>query len=457
MTIALTAVGGLSQLGSTPVTVDSVEHADCAALKSLVAAISQASRTVRAQAEAARSHRAWGSDWEGQAAEAAGHALDSPINQLDSSAAAGSGISTIASVHAATLAAAKAAVHCAATAARGLQLSVSPDGVVSTLPSGWGGVARAAVTTFTPGVAQVLGSIASALTLALQAALSFAHTLDSTSSLAIDAVGSGIAVPEPRRPAAPSANQAQTPPPAVNRIETPQGPIIEVGSIADADEVITLVSGVGSSDADSISRTTAWAQARVEQAQTRGAKVAVVAWHGYSAPPNLRSALSPIPAITAASQIRQFQHDLRERNPHAVLKVVGYSYGSVVVGHAADKSGPGLDADTATLWGSPGAGVGEASDMKINATHPVTDERSGESISGKVHSEHVPADAIQLVTGPLLGVHGPDPSAPSFGGADAPRWSRYLWERLMDLYLVSHGEMDSHSSYMWSPEVNARL
>ena len=74
---------------------------------------------------------------------------------------------------------------------------------------------------------------------------------------------------------------------------------------------------------------------------------------------------------------------------------------------------------------------------------------------GEVYNEHVPGDMIRLTTTPNVGVHGKDPAAPDFG-SESGSWSSYRWGRILDLYLMQRGETDAHSSYMWSPEVNAR-
>lgn len=67
---------------------------------------------------------------------------------------------------------------------------------------------------------------------------------------------------------------------------------------------------------------------------------------------------------------------------------------------------------------------------------------------------------IRLTTTPGFGVHGKDPASPDFAPdsatPDSGSWSSYGWSRILDLYLMSRGETDAHSSYMWSPELNAR-
>ena len=249
----------------------------------------------------------------------------------------------------------------------------------------------------------------------------------------------------------------------MQRVDTPHGPVVTVGDVESVDEVITLVSGVGSSSADAYVRTEAWARATAADAAAHGRNVAVVAWHGYSAPGDLPGAISQAPAKEGATALREHQRQLRERNPDAKLQVVGYSYGSVVVGEAAAKGSEGLTADEVRFWGSPGVHALHAEDLQLN-TQP--DERpDAQGSHGQVINEHVPGDMIRLTTTSGFGVHGKDPASPDFapnsGGSDSATpdsgsWSSYGWGRILDLYLMSRGETDAHSSYMWSPEVNAR-
>lgn len=112
------------------------------------------------------------------------------------------------------------------------------------------------------------------------------------------------------------------------------------------EHIITVVPGVGSSTPDG--EHTALTRAATLHRET-GATV--VAWQGYTAPANIAAALATEPARVGAKALVEYQSQLRRTYPDARLTVVGYSYGSVVAGHAAASA---LEADTIVFAGSPG-------------------------------------------------------------------------------------------------------
>ncbi len=75
--------------------------------------------------------------------------------------------------------------------------------------------------------------------------------------------------------------------------------------------------------------------------------------------------------------------------------MIGHSYGSTVVGHAA--SGHDLPVDDVIFVGSPGVGVDHASELNLEP--------------GQVWSSHAENDVIRRGM-----VHGRNPSDPDFGG-----------------------------------------
>lgn len=420
---------------SRTVTVDAVEHANVEALRTAAELFKNNGDKVSRHAANAREQATWGADWSGQAADAANHATDSAANQLDIAGFSGSTMGQVADTHADVLAPTRSVVRMVVGLAHSALMSVHQDGEVSALHLA-----------FIPGIGGTAQGIAQALTGILRGALKLASVVDRASGGTISTISSAV-VP-PRSDIGEGGIEGAPPPmplPSVERVDTPHGPVVTVGDVEHADEVITLVSGVGSSSADTLTRTEAWARSTAADAAAHGKNVAVVAWHGYSAPENLASALSMGPAKEGATALREHQQQLRERNPNARLQVVGYSYGSVVVGEAAAKGGDGLPADEVRLWGSPGVHAEHANDLQLQA-------KDGH---GEVYNEHVPGDMIRLTTTPNVGVHGKDPAAPDFG-SESGSWSSYEWGRILDLYLMQRGETDAHSSYMWSPEVNAR-
>lgn len=438
------------------VTVDALKGANVEALRSAADLFTRNGDKTSRHAANAREQAKWGADWSGQAADAAGHATDSAANQLDTAGFSSSTIGQLADTHADVLGLTRSVVRTTVGLARGALMSVHQDGEVS-----------ARHLALIPGIGEAAQNLALVLTNILRGALQLASVLDRVSGSAISAISSTITSPRSdvgvgEVEGASSIKGPQNLPP-VQRVDTPHGPVVTVGDAESADEVITLVSGVGSNSSDALVRTEAWARATAADAAAQGRNVAVVAWHGYSAPGDLPGAISQAPAKEGATALREHQRQLRERNPDAKLQVVGYSYGSVVVGEAAAKGSEGLTADEVRFWGSPGVHALHAEDLQLN-TQP--DERpDAQGSHGQVINEHVPGDMIRLTTTSGFGVHGKDPASPDFapnsGGSDSATpdsgsWSSYGWGRILDLYLMSRGETDAHSSYMWSPEVNVR-
>ena len=436
---------------TSTVTVDALKSAKVEALRSAADLFTRNGDKTSRHAANAREQAKWGADWSGQAADAAGHATDSAANQLDTAGFSSSTIGQLAGTHADVLGPTRSVVRTTVGLARGALMSVHQDGEVS-----------ARHLAFIPGIGEAAQNLALVLTNILRGALQLASVLDRVSGTAISAISGTVAPPRSdvgvgEVEGASSIKGPQNLPP-VQRVDTPHGPVVTVGDVEGADEVITLVSGVGSSNADALTRTEAWARATAADAAAHGRNVAVVAWHGYSAPGDLPGAISRAPAQEGATALREHQRQLRERNPDAKLQVVGYSYGSVVVGEAAAKGSEGLTADEVRFWGSPGVHAQHAEDLKLIA--PPDGSPDGHSSHGEIINEHVPGDMIRLATTPGFGVHGKDPASPDFApnsaAPDSGGWSSYGWGRILDLYLMSRGETDAHSSYMWSPEVNVR-
>lgn len=94
-----------------------------------------------------------------------------------------------------------------------------------------------------------------------------------------------------------------------------------------ADVVTTFVPGVGSSNPETWGESLNRAR---EMARSTGGPV--VAWMGYRAPDNVTRAVHTAPAAHAGAELRAFQQALGQHFPGARQMVVGYSYGSTVVG-----------------------------------------------------------------------------------------------------------------------------
>lgn len=187
--------------------------------------------------------------------------------------------------------------------------------------------------------------------------------------------------------------------PDLSLLEAEPGRLVALVSPAEVSTnpayVSTLVEGVGSSEERNWQRSID--RARLV-AQATGAPT--VAWLGYRAPAGLGGALHAQPASAAGGELARFQRSLRERFPASRQMILGYSYGSVVAGQAAQRSEV---ADDLVLVGSPGAGVEHAGQLKA-----------------RVWATTNAQDPIAIVTGPLGGAHGPDPSFPFFGAQPLP-------------------------------------
>lgn len=206
-------------------------------------------------------------------------------------------------------------------------------------------------------------------------------------------------------------------PPAIQQLahDNPDMQILEAGDgnlvaafgdIDNAATVTTIVAGVGSSQPEQ--RPAYLGRARTIQATTGGA---TIMWLGYSAPPTLAHGLARAPAAAAANKLQDFQTALRTRNPQQRQVLLGYSYGSTVVGAAAGI----LEEDAVVLVGSPGVGSGvfHASDL-------------GEEVYAITGS----TDPIGFAATQYDGVHGIDPTSPSFGATVLPSQADHsgYWE-----------------------------
>lgn len=153
---------------------------------------------------------------------------------------------------------------------------------------------------------------------------------------------------------------------------------VSVGDPGAARHVALVVPGLGSDGTDLPARAAdarhLWAAARSSTADS----VAAVAWIGYDAPDRWASGdldgwrvagqgLARAGGAVLAEDVAGLVAG-RTTDPHLV--VVGHSYGSTTVAHAA--AGPGLPADDLVLLGSPGAGPARhAGDLVAGGTAAV--------------------------------------------------------------------------------------
>lgn len=148
----------------------------------------------------------------------------------------------------------------------------------------------------------------------------------------------------------------------------------------------------------------------------------IIAWSGYEGAPSVSRAIEPAPAQHGAPLLRGYQEGLRvtHEGPPARHTVLGYSYGSVTVGHAAANAP--LEADNIIFMGSFGVGVDRATDLKLAGV-------DAGSIEQHVFSTVAEHDWIRL----MPKTHGEPPTGSGFGGTtfstDSERgpWSSLGW------------------------------
>lgn len=375
--------------GGTGVSVFTIEAADCSAGKRSAEATGDVGQQWADAAEQGRREARWSSadEWLGAAADAAAHRIDASVNQWGAVGFSLQVVGVVTGAHVRLLGLVQRVVQAALTTARVAMMHVTPEGQVS---GGW--------TSAIPGVGS---GLAQSLSGVLSSAVRMVGATDALAGNAIAALGSAGHEAVDLSDLEDQSTGERGTTVRAEQVDTIQGTMFIAGDLDNADVITTFVSGVGSSEADSMANTRAWAQHEVEQARTQGRNIAVVAWHGYLAPANLVSAVGTYPAKVAAKELAAFQRELRERNPTARLNVTGFSYGSSVTGTAATRE-EGLEADRVTYLGSPGVGASNVEELKLM--------RHGEEHEGEVHSQ----SSVHLSSGHRLRKTNTPPSgAPS--------------------------------------------
>jgi pimeloyl-ACP methyl ester carboxylesterase len=178
------------------------------------------------------------------------------------------------------------------------------------------------------------------------------------------------------------------------------------GDLATATHIAVLVPGAGTTRANFdtglggvLQRSPAW-QAR-QLSAAAGTGTAVIAWLGYAPPAGLdRAAIRSERAEAGADALVGFLDRLALECPYATVTVIGHSYGTVVLGHAASR----LPADVTDLVaiGSPGMDVSRVVELDTSA---------------RVWAGSDPGDwTLHLPDLRILGAgHGTNPTRPGFG------------------------------------------
>lgn len=154
---------------------------------------------------------------------------------------------------------------------------------------------------------------------------------------------------------------------------------VSYGDPDTADNTAVIVPGI-TNDGTTIPGNAADAYTLYQQAIRNGESAATIAWMGYDAPSwnpenaldwpgdglDMGSVVREDKAIEGGASLADFVDGLRatDEGDRSHLSVIGHSYGSTTAAHAAHDHG--LDADSLTLIGSPGAGgddVDHAADL----------------------------------------------------------------------------------------------
>lgn len=217
---------------------------------------------------------------------------------------------------------------------------------------------------------------------------------------------------------------------------------IAIGDPEQADHVAVTVPGL-TSDLAGIDGQIASALDLYEAIEDRNAgTTSVIAWMGYDAPtfdpPGVRDLLdegADVLGVAGDDAAEDGGHALvdfvdglhaTDVGPAAEVTVVGHSYGSTTVAHAA---ADGLQADAVVLLGSPGAGVDTVDDL---------------GFGGDVYVGAADRDPVSWLGSPGEPGLGQDPAQDSFG---AIRFDVDPGEPFHVQEFVSVGFEQNHSSY----------
>lgn len=188
--------------------------------------------------------------------------------------------------------------------------------------------------------------------------------------------------------------------------------IVSAGNPDKAENVATYVPGTGS-ELGKIGGDLGRSDKMWAVATTAGSpSTAVITWLGYDAPNGLTDAASEKYADGGKAALAGFQDGLRETHEGTPSHntVMGHSYGTTVVGHAARDGG--IDADELVFVASPGVGARDVSELHLDGVDP-------DEIGRHVHSTVAEHDMINMANFEINGydlVLGQDPAAADFGG-----------------------------------------
>jgi hypothetical protein len=132
------------------------------------------------------------------------------------------------------------------------------------------------------------------------------------------------------------------------------------------------------------------------------ATVATVTWIGYQAPQaTIESVAGPASTVLAEDAARAGAKDLNSfldgldsaRTQDAHLTALGHSYGSLTTGFALQES---TGVDDAVIFGSPGLGTGNTSDLRVPDEHVMSVEANEDLVADVGRSAHLGEDASTM-------------------------------------------------------------
>ncbi|MEY2589853.1 MAG: hypothetical protein QOJ67_1837 [Acidimicrobiaceae bacterium] len=179
------------------------------------------------------------------------------------------------------------------------------------------------------------------------------------------------------------------------------GRIIEVfGDLGTATNVAIVVPGIESTLSNEARGLRQNAKHLYDEARSmHGDHVAVIAWLGYDTP-DLIGSLFDGEAGAAARALADFVRSLHLADS-VTTTVVAHSYGSLVAGDALRCDG--LRVDNVVVLGSPGMGVGRASQLHLDGTDLYALRAPFDLVSWSEHFGRDPSDprfgAVRLATG----------------------------------------------------------
>ena len=219
---------------------------------------------------------------------------------------------------------------------------------------------------------------------------------------------------------------------------------VGIGDVDTADHVSVFTPGFTSSVQDSIGKydsNMSDLQKRAAAQSLRygdGGTVATVSWLGYDAPQInevtdwSRSVTMPNLARTGGDDLAGFYEGInssRTDDPH--LTALGHSYGSLTTGYALQHDGTGVD--DAVLFGSPGSGTWDRSDLNVPDGHLFVAEADDDPVADFGGTAPFGADPSHMDGVDFLSTHErelPDGTT----GSGSSGHSEYLQEETTSQY-----------------------